>query len=169
MKGQYKIFLNLACRRLRLIMVRHGSLYWINSTLTLAYKQMVWDRIFLLWKFSHGHFWWLSFSANKAVLERLETYFDRSGSRILQKGGSDINTNRLPRICYNIEGILSHFHLQIFHFKLTSNETSIKKHLNSKITRIMSTVLKQFVQKSRDFGLVWSQLCHVFLIQFWCW
>ena len=127
---------------------------------------MVWNRIFLRWKFSHGHFWWPKFSANKAVLE---TYIDRSGSRILQKGGSDINTNRLLRICYNIEGILSHFHLQIFHFKLTSNETSIKKHLNSKITRILSTVLKQFVQRSRDFGLVWSQLCHVFLIQFWCW
>ena len=31
---------SLACMRLRLIMVRHGSLdYWINSTLTLAYKQ----------------------------------------------------------------------------------------------------------------------------------
>ena len=73
------------------------------------------------------------------------------------KGGSDVNTNRLLRICYNIEGILSHFHLQvlqIFHFKLTSNETSIKKHLNGKITRFPSTVLKQLVQKSRDFGVV---------------
>lgn len=112
---------------------------------------MVSNRIFLRWKFSHGHFWWLDFSANKAVLQ---TYIDRSGSRILQKGGSDINTNRLLRICYNIEGILSHFHLQIFLFKLTSNETSIKKHLNSKITRILSAVLKQSAQKSRDFGLV---------------
>ena len=162
MKGQYKLFLNLACMRLKLIMVRHGSLdYWINSTLTLINKCFE-----IEFSFAHGHFWWLNFSANKAVLE---TYIDRSGSRILQKGGSDINTKRLLRICYNIEGILSHFHLQIFHFKLTSNETSIKKRLNSKITRILSTVLKQFVQRSRDFGLVWSQLCHVFLIQFWCW
>ena len=124
---------------------------------------MVWNRIFLRWKFSPGNFWWLNFSANKAVLEK---YIDRSGSRILQKGGSGIKTNRLLRICSNMEGILSHFHLQvlqIFHFKLIPNETSIKKHLGGKITRFPSTVLKQLVQTSRDFGLVWSQLCQIFL------
>ena len=148
-------------------LANHGTARFfrlLNQLNINPYKQMVWNRIFLRWKFFHGHFWWLNFSAKKAVLE---TYMPNSA-----KGGSDINTNRLLRICYNIEGILSHFHLQvlqIFHFKLTSNETSIKKHLNGKITRFPSTVLKQLVQKSRDFGVVWSQLCHVFLTQFWCW